>query len=90
MALIITVNISDEQEAYLKNDLLDIDDWVQKAVIGKVNNCKKHLIREWQPRLFADPALTTIPADETEFINLVIAWPDYKGRTARGIEVVTQ
>ena len=31
----------------LKNDLLDIQDWVTKAIDGKVNNCKKRMIAEW-------------------------------------------
>ena len=83
MALTITVNITDAQEACLKNDLLDIDDWVQKAVKGKINNCRKRLIREWQPKLFADPIVTTVPADDAQFIALVLARPDYKDRAAR-------
>lgn len=83
MPLIITVNISDAEKACLLNDLLDIDDWVQKAVKGKINNCKKRLIREWQPKLFADPTVTTIPGDEAGFIVTVLARPDYKNRAAR-------
>lgn len=83
MALIITVNISNDEEACLLNDLLDIDDWVQKAVIGKVNQCRKRLIREWQPKLFADPNVATIPGDEASFISAVLVRPDYKDRTAR-------
>ncbi len=83
MALTITVNISDAEEACLKNDLLDIDDWVQKAVIGKIKNCKKRLIREWQPKMFADPNVTSIPGDEDGFVDAVFAHPDYKDRTER-------
>ena len=37
--LTITVTINDTDQKCLKNDLLDIDDWVQKAVEGKINNC---------------------------------------------------
>lgn len=86
MPLIITVNISDTEKACLLNDLLDIDDWVQKAVKGKTNQCRKRLIREWQPKLFADPAVTTIPGDEARFISIVLARPDYKNRAAREAE----
>jgi len=39
MALTVTVEISDHNEKVLLNDLLDIDDWVQQAVVGKINNC---------------------------------------------------
>ena len=38
MALTITIEINDHNEKLLLNDLLDIDDWVQAAVIGKINN----------------------------------------------------
>lgn len=86
MPLEITVNISDDEVACLKNDLLDIDDWVQKAVTGKINRCRKRFVREWQPKLFADPAATTMPAKEDAFISAVLARPDYKDRAAREAE----
>ena len=43
MAITITVNIDDTNEKILKNDLLDINQWVQDAVAGKQNNCWKRL-----------------------------------------------
>ena len=47
MPLVITINLTDADVACLNNDLLDIDDWIQKAVKGKVAQCRKRLIREW-------------------------------------------
>ena len=41
------------------------------------------MIAEWQPILFADLAVDSIPADETAFINLVVARDDYKNRAER-------
>ena len=79
----ITINISDLDEKVLKNDLLDIEEWVQSAVEGKINNCKKRMISEWQPKLFADPTVENIPADETAFINLVVSRDDYQTRVQR-------
>lgn len=79
----ITIEISDDDLLVLENDLLDVDDWVQKAVEGKINNCKKRMVREWQPKLFADPAVESIPAKEDKFLELVVARPDYKNRAAR-------
>ena len=84
--MIITVNISADEQACLLNDLADIDDWVQKAVQGKIAQCRKRFVREWQPRLFADPAVTTIPGDEAGFIAIVLTRPDYKDRAARDAE----
>lgn len=83
MALVVTVNISNDEEACLLNDLLDVDDWVQKAVKGKINQCRKRFIREWQPKLFADTNVTTIPGDEDTFISTVLIRPDYKTRAER-------
>lgn len=35
------------EELILKNDLLDVQDWVDKAIDGKINSCKKRMIDEW-------------------------------------------
>ena len=52
------------EESVLKNDLLDIQDWVDQAINGKVNNCKKRMLAEWNPKLPADPDFESIPAKE--------------------------
>ena len=85
--LTLTVIISDADELALRNDLLDINDWVQKAVIGKVNNCKSRMCRtdgEYVQKLFADPTVTSMPADQDELIALIVSRPDYKDRADRG------
>jgi len=74
------------EEAVLKNDLLDVQDWVDKAIDGKVNNCKKRMITEWLPKLYADESVTQIPASEDEIVAMIIARDDYKDRTARDEE----
>ena len=74
------------EESVLKNDLLDVQDWVTKAIDGKVNNCKKRMIAEWTTKLMADDSVSSIPADEDELIALVVARDDYKNRTERDAE----
>ena len=69
------------EESVLKNDLLDVQDWVDKAIDGKVNNCKKRMIAEWTPKLMADDSVSSIPADEDELIALIVARDDYKNRS---------
>jgi len=81
------IEISEADTACLLNDLFSVEEWVVAAVRGKVNNCKKRLIREWQPIFFADPETRTIPASEDAFIAAIIARDDYKTRTAREAEV---
>lgn len=86
MALIITVNISDLDETALKNDLLDIEDWVQRAVAGKINKCKKRLVAQSQQVLTADPNVENMPANDAGIIAAATSRPDYKDRVARDAE----
>ena len=74
------------EESVLKNDLLDVQDWVTKAIDGKVNNCKKRMIAEWTPKLMADDSVSSIPANEDELIAMILARDDYKNRTERDAE----
>ena len=83
MALVITVNISDRDQIVLRHDLLDIDDWVQSAVLGKINNVKKRLIIQGQTILRNDPAVTTMPANDDGIVDVVTARPDYRDRATR-------
>ena len=77
------IEISEADSACLLNDLLSVEEWVVAAIRGKVNNCKKRLIREWQPIFFADPEVRNIPASEDAFISAIMARNDYRSRTAR-------
>ena len=85
--LTITVTIDDTDQKVMKNDLLDLDDWVQKAVEGKINNCWKRFQQSWTTNLMNDSSFTDpIPSNKTDFVNLVTARPDYKDRAARDAE----
>jgi len=85
--LTITVTINETDQKCLKNDLLDIDDWVQKAVEGKINNCWKRFQREWTTKLMEDESFTdAIPSSKSAFVNLVTARSDYKDRATRDAE----
>jgi len=84
MSQTITVSISDTDEKIMKNDLLDLDQWVQDAVTGKKSNCWKRFQREWTTKLMEDESFTDpIPSNKTDFVNLVLARDDYKDRAAR-------
>ena len=78
-----TVTISAADETALDNDLLDKDAWIQAAVAGKIANAKKSMINEWRPIVFADDSGATIPANDDDFIALVVARDDYKTRAER-------
>jgi len=80
----ITVKVSDTDQTVLKNDLLDIDAWVQDAMTGKINNCWKRMQTEWTTKLMNDSSFTdSIPSNKTDFVKLVTSRSDYKDRKAR-------
>jgi hypothetical protein len=69
--------LTSTEEAVLNNDLEGIQDWVDVAINGKVANCKKRMIAEWNPILTSDPDVENIPADEDKLIELIVARDDY-------------
>jgi len=88
-----TITINDDDQKVLSNDLYNdtdnagIDDWIQKAVEGKINNCWKRFQREWTTKLMDDSSFTDpIPSNKSDFIALVTARSDYKNRKTRDDE----
>ena len=84
------VVMTDLQQQILSNDLYNdtdnagLDDWIQKAVDGKINNCWKRFQREWTDKLMNDASFTDpIPSNQADFVALVTARADYKNRKAR-------
>ena len=86
----IEIDISDLEENILKNDLVDVQEWVKGAIAGKINNCKKRMLAEWQPKFMADPDVTSIPATEEGFVNAIIARTDYMNRPARDADALAK
>ena len=85
-----TITINDDDQKLLSNDLYNdtdnagIDDWIQKAVDCKINNCWKRFQREWTTKLMDDSSFTDpIPSVKSDFIALVLARSDYKNRKTR-------
>ena len=83
MAVTVTVEINDHNEKVLLNDLLDIDDWVQKAVIGKINNCGKRMATQATAILKADESVESMPATDEGLQKALLARDDYKNRAER-------
>ena len=82
--LTLTIEVDDTDQTVLKNDLLDIDTWVQEAMTGKINNCWKRMQREWTDKLMNDSSFTdSIPSNKADFVKLVTSRFDYKDRKAR-------
>ncbi len=80
----LTVDVTDTEQAILLNDLLNIDDWLQAAMLGKKNNCWKRMQSEWTTKLMNDDSFTdSIPSNQADFVTLVTARSDYKTRKQR-------
>lgn len=82
------MEISQTDLKSLKNDLLDPQDWFVQALTGKINKCKKRMMREWIPRLRAKGL--SIPANDEELVDLILTQPDYKNRAEREAESLTE
>lgn len=85
-----TVTLTDLQQKILSNDLCNdsdnagLDEWIQAAVDGKINNCWKRMQQEWTTKLMNDDSFTdSIPSNQADFVALVTARSDYKNRKAR-------
>ena len=80
----LTVDVTDTEQAILLNDLLNIDDWLQAAMLGKKNNCWKRMQQEWTTKLMNDDSFTdSIPSNQAAFVALVTGRSEYKTRTER-------
>ena len=87
MAITITVTIDDTNEKILKNDLLDINQWVQDAVVGKENNAWKRFQTDQTTKLMNDANFTDpIESNKDKFVAQVLAHEDYKDRATREAE----
>ena len=85
-----TTTLTDVQQKILANDLYTaadnsgLDDWIDDAVTGKINNCWKRMQQEWTTKLMNDESFTdSIPSNQADFVALVTARSDYKTRKQR-------
>ena len=83
MALNINFTINDTDEKILLNNILDIQEWVDGAITGKINNCWKRLEQEWTPKLMNDPNIESIPANKDLYVEMVTSRSDYQNRSER-------
>ena len=85
-----TVTLTDLQQKILSNDLYNdsdnagLDEWIQSAVDGKINNCWKRMQQEWTTKLMNDDSFTdSIPSNQADFVALVTTRSDYQNRKSR-------
>ena len=84
------ITLTDLQQKILSNDLYNdtdnagIDNWLDKAIEGKIANCWKRMQTEWTTKLMNDSSFTDpIPSNQADFVTLITARSDYKNRKER-------
>ena len=83
MALNVSYTISNTDEKILLNNILDIQEWVDGAIAGKINNCWRRLEQEWTPKLMDDSNIESIPANKDLYVEMVTSRSDYQNRSQR-------
>ena len=79
MAIEIKITIDDTDEKILKDNLVDVDSWFQKAAVAKINNCWERMQNTWTTNLMNDESFTdSIPSNKSDFVTLVSGRSDYK------------
>lgn len=75
----ISITFTDVEQTLLKDSILDIKDWVEKAVEGENNRAWKNFHTHWMNVLLNDESFTDgIPSNKADFVNLITARSDYK------------
>ena len=79
MAIEIKITIDDTDEKILKDNLVDVDAWFQKAAVAKINNCWERMQSTWTANLMNDESFTdSIPSNKADFVTLITSREDYK------------
>jgi len=75
----IEVEISETDQNILNDQLRDINEWVQNAVIGKINYSWKIMHPKWTEKLMNDSSFNEpIPSNKDDFIKMITSRSDYK------------
>ena len=83
-----TITITDRQQKILENDLLDITDWIDKAIAGKINSCMKRAAKEYGV-VAEKNNIISIPSSLDNRADALFLQGDYKNRQERDAEFNT-
>ena len=83
MSLIVSQSISNTDKLLLNNDLISVDEWIQGALDGKIDNSYTRMKEEWVPKLMDDSSVAAISASKDDFVQQVVNHSSYQDRAAR-------
>lgn len=86
----IVLELNKTQKKVICNEILeetfqeDMERRVNYILSHKYERCFERLKREWEPKLKG--RVPSIPLDKDDFAELIFSQPDYKNRTQRELE----
>jgi len=80
------IKITGTEHKSLLHIVANPEEWLLAVITEKAKVRRNALIKEWQPKLFADPSVTDLPADAHALCTLIMARDDYKTRLQQDAE----
>ena len=77
----VILDISDDDLGAMADSVMDPEQWIRAAVVGKVSQSRKRMQRMWIPKLRAEGR--AIPPTDVALEALIKAHPNYKTRAER-------
>ena len=78
-----TINVSELEKKILEEHLLDVQGWIEKAVEGKINQCRKRTVASHTQTLINDPEVVSIPATTDGICENLFNSAGYQNRAER-------
>lgn len=79
----ITVQISEDEYKAIADHVINVEEWLQIAILEKAANCINRIIPRETERLINDPNVDKIPATKEALLFSFFNQPDYKKRAER-------
>ena len=79
----ISIEISELEKKIMENDVISAQAWVQAAVEGKINQCRKRIVASHTQTLINDPEVDTIPATSDGICENLFNSAGYQSRAER-------
>ena len=78
-----TINMTALEKKILEEHLIDVQTWIENAVEGKINQCRKRIVASRTQTLINDPEVDTIPATSDGICENLFNSSGYKNRSQR-------
>lgn len=73
-------NVSERNSILLRDEITDLNSWLQVLIDTKILQCKENFKKKWLPFLESDPEIDSYPKNFDKFMDLVISRPYYRSR----------